>query len=158
MTFIRVLAKQTHFFVYQLVDLRNEIWNRKWLPEWVTQSKQTVLYRISVSWRRKLNLTPTMTSGISHPIEYTHSKRICSKCFTSRDVMIDLSSSSNTVYCTNLAYIMHPSYAPHLPLMHVNKTGNKAAKEAKCLLKCLTSRDSLVLTRAFCTFVWPLLG
>ena len=50
------------------------------------------------------------------------------------------------------------SYDEHLSYMsHVNRIVNKAAGRAKCILKCFTSRDSLLLTRAFCTFVRPLL-
>jgi hypothetical protein len=40
---------------------------------------------------------------------------------------------------------------------HVSLVVKKAACRAKCILKCFISRDKLLLTRAFCTFVRPLL-
>ena len=40
---------------------------------------------------------------------------------------------------------------------HVSRIVNKATSRAKCILKRFSSRDSLLLTRAFCTFVRPLL-
>jgi len=41
--------------------------------------------------------------------------------------------------------------------LHVTRTVKKEAGRAKCILKCFTSGDSLLLTRAFYTFVRPIL-
>ena len=50
------------------------------------------------------------------------------------------------------------SYDDHLNFLpHISKIVKKAAGRAKCILKCFASRDKLLLTRAFCTFVRPLL-
>ena len=40
---------------------------------------------------------------------------------------------------------------------HVNKIVAKASSRAKLILKCFSSRDPLLMLRAFCTFVRPLL-
>ena len=50
--------------------------------------------------------------------------------------------------CSDLgvSYDEHFSYTSH-----VSRIVNKAPRRAKCILKCFTSRDSLFLTRAFCT-------
>jgi hypothetical protein len=58
--------------------------------------------------------------------------------------------------CTDLGV----SYDIHLNLSsHVRRIVNKAASRAKCILKCFSSRNSLLLTRAFyaCLYVRPLL-
>jgi len=50
------------------------------------------------------------------------------------------------------------SYDDHLNFLpHISKIVKKAAGRSKCILKCFASRDKLLLTRAFCTFVRPLL-
>jgi len=50
------------------------------------------------------------------------------------------------------------SYDEHLSYtFHVRKIANKVAGRAKCIWKCFTSHNSLLLTRVFCTFVRPLL-
>ena len=50
------------------------------------------------------------------------------------------------------------SYDDHLNFLpHISKIVKKAASRAKCIFKCFASRDKLLLTRAFCTFVRPLL-
>ena len=59
-----------------------------------------------------------------------------------------------TTQCSDLGV----SYDEHLGYTsHVSRIVKKAAGRARCILKCFTSRDSLLLTRAFCTFVRPLL-
>jgi hypothetical protein len=56
--------------------------------------------------------------------------------------------------CTDLGV----SYDNHLNFKsHISRIVRKAAGRAKCILKCFVSRDKLLLTRAFCTFVRPLL-
>ena len=56
--------------------------------------------------------------------------------------------------CTDLgvSYNANLSFSPH-----VNKIVTKASCRAKLILKCFSSRDPLLLMRAFCTFVRPLL-
>ena len=56
--------------------------------------------------------------------------------------------------CTDLGV----SYDNHLNFKsHISRIVKKAAGRAKCILKCFVSRDKLLLTRALCTFVRPLL-
>ena len=40
---------------------------------------------------------------------------------------------------------------------HIDKIVSKAALRAKLILKCFQSRDPALLTKAFCTFVRPVL-
>ena len=40
---------------------------------------------------------------------------------------------------------------------HIDKIVSKAALRAKLILKCFQSRDSALLTKAFCTFIRPVL-
>ena len=56
--------------------------------------------------------------------------------------------------CTDLgvSYDLHLSFASH-----IDKIISKASNRAKCILKCFTTRDGLLLKKAFCTFVRPLL-
>ena len=58
-----------------------------------------------------------------------------------------------TTQCSDLGvpYDEHINYTSH-----VCRIVNKAAGGAKCILKCFTSRDKLVLTRVLCTFMQPL--
>jgi len=58
-----------------------------------------------------------------------------------------------TTQCSDLgvSYTEHLSYTSH-----ISRIVNKAACRAKCILKCFTSLYSLLLTRAFCIFVQPL--
>jgi hypothetical protein len=56
--------------------------------------------------------------------------------------------------CTDLGV----SYDNHLSFSsHIKRIITKAASRAKCILKCFVTRDSVLLTRAFCTFVRPIL-
>ena len=60
----------------------------------------------------------------------------------------------NVSQCTDLGV----SYDNHLHFKsHVCSIVKKAAGRAKCILKCFSSRDKLLLARAFSTFVRPLL-
>ena len=43
------------------------------------------------------------------------------------------------------------------PLPHINEILAEASCRSKLILKCFSSRDSVLSTRAFCTFVRPLL-
>ena len=49
-------------------------------------------------------------------------------------------------------YDNHLSFVPH-----INKTVNKASQCANQIIRCFTTRDPLVLIKAFNTFVRPLL-
>jgi len=56
--------------------------------------------------------------------------------------------------CTDLGV----AYDNHINLKsHVCRIVKKTAGRAKCILKCFSSRDKLLLARAFSTFVRPLL-
>ena len=72
-------------------------------------------------------------------------------------------SPSYTVGACSLPVVLNcsdlgVSYDNHLNFKsHICLIVKKAASRAKCILKCFISRDPLLLTRAFCTFVRPLL-
>jgi Reverse transcriptase (RNA-dependent DNA polymerase) len=72
-------------------------------------------------------------------------------------------SPSYTVGACSLPIVLNcsdlgVSYDNHLNFKtHVSLICKKASSRTKCILKCFLSRDTLLLTRAFCTFVRPLL-
>ena len=60
--------------------------------------------------------------------------------------------------CVNCQSDLRVSYNNKLKFSpHINNIGTKAYLRAKLILKCLQSRDHLLLTKALCVFVRPLL-
>ena len=73
----------------------------------------------------------------------------CAPCYHIGSVRLPVISN-----CTDLGV----SYDANLSFTsHISKIVAKALGRAKFILKCFSSRDPLLLMRAFCTFVRPLL-
>jgi ribonuclease P/MRP protein subunit RPP40 len=100
----------------------------------------------SPTWQLKLSPTKCTVMRIKtrSSRSYTHDPNYCIGSFC-------LPVITN---CTDLgvSYDANLSFTPH-----INKIVAKASCRAKLILKCFNSRDSLLLMRAFCTFVRPLL-
>lgn len=68
-----------------------------------------------------------------------------------------------TIGCVTLPVVdqftdLGVSYDNHLCFSsHIDKIVSKASSRARLILKCFCSRDSVLLTRAYCTYVRPLL-
>jgi ribonucleases P/MRP protein subunit RPP40 len=100
----------------------------------------------SALWQ--LELAPTKCTVMSIKLRATQTIS-CAPCYHIGSVRLPVISN-----CTDLdvSYDANLSFTPH-----ISKIVAKASSRAKLVLKCFSSRDALLLTRAFCTFVRPLL-
>ena len=75
----------------------------------------------------------------------------------------NVAAADYTIGCVTLPVVdqftdLGVSYDNHLRFScHIDKIVSKASSRARLILKCFCSRDSVLLTRAYCTYVRPLL-
>jgi hypothetical protein len=102
----------------------------------------------SALWQLSVALTKCTVMGIKARATRTFS---CAPCYHIGSVRLYRAVISN---CTDLgvSYDARLSFTPH-----TSKIVAKASCRALFILKCFSSRDVLLLSRALCTFVRPLL-
>jgi ribonuclease P/MRP protein subunit RPP40 len=101
-----------------------------------------------VSWANhwQLKLLPTKCTVMRLSLKRSVSD---DPIYTIGDLLLPVVSQ-----CTDLGV----SYDSHLSFSsHIDKVINKASNRAKCILKCFSTSDSILLKDAFCTFVRQLL-
>ena len=110
------------------------------------QSCLDAILEWSALWQ--LKLAPSKCTVMRIKPRATHSFS-CAPCYHIGSVRLPVISN-----CTDLGV----SYDANLSFTsHISKIVAKASGRAKLILKCFSSRDPLLLMRAFCTFVRPLL-